>query len=403
MASPPTYVVRTTVVEAHPRLREEVREELREEIRLLDMNRISPEDKLRTERAAVETSVGEVELFEKSWRKSAAETLAELERRIDALGTEPRLAEPAPPAPLPLRRAPVPDVTPAPPALAPAPARALGKRLSPAEQRAVAKHLRADVVRASVLFTTTRGRVVEVTYERAGAKHTLLVILTVGGEVATIDEVGAKLDAMPLPSPSAPPTLEASEALDIAPARPELAPRDELVEAIEGIGEAYGKKLNQAGLRTVQDLVAADAEDLAEETGISVNELRKWKAMGRLQAIRGVGPQYSEILVRAGVTSPEELAGYEPDELARKVNAYQATLEVRVQGNPVTPALTTRWIEGARELPGVEPAAAEETEEAPKKKRGLGFGAKKPAPKAKAERAPAEGKRKFGLKFGRKK
>ena len=50
---------------------------------------------------------------------------------------------------------------------------------------------------------------------------------------------------------------------------------------IEGVGDSYAKKLEDAGIKTTDDLLAAAAtpkgrEKLAEETGISPKLILRW-------------------------------------------------------------------------------------------------------------------------------
>ncbi|MFB6133928.1 MAG: helix-hairpin-helix domain-containing protein [Halanaeroarchaeum sp.] len=45
---------------------------------------------------------------------------------------------------------------------------------------------------------------------------------------------------------------------------------------LKGIGDAYAERLASAGVDTVESLAAADAADLAEETGISAKRIDRW-------------------------------------------------------------------------------------------------------------------------------
>jgi len=56
---------------------------------------------------------------------------------------------------------------------------------------------------------------------------------------------------------------------------------EESVRAITGIGQAYGKRLSDAGIETVADLVDADAADLADESGISERRIATWQQSAR--------------------------------------------------------------------------------------------------------------------------
>lgn len=81
---------------------------------------------------------------------------------------------------------------------------------------------------------------------------------------------------------------------------------------IEGVGEAYAEKMIAAGVKTVDDLLERAAspkgrEKLAEETGISPKLILKWTNHADLFRIKGIGPQFAEILEAAGVDTVKEL------------------------------------------------------------------------------------------------
>lgn len=436
---PEAYTTSNSVVETKPRTREELREEFREEIRLLEMPRIAPEDKERLEREAVETSVGEVELFERAWRKTTPETIGDIERRVDALGTSglPAAAElaaqarstPAGPAAAAPPRTSGVDFTPAPAHLPSRTGRPLASRLSPAEQRAIAKHLGGTLTKAQVVFTTSRGRVVDVEYKKAGKTHATTLVVDADGDVATLEAIGQKLDGIQLPQFSpvggvsrleealgpARPAAAVPEAPRTSAPRPRVAAvgpsgrtasgllptvANQDIQHIEGVAEVYGKKLRRAGIEIIEDLCVADADDVARRSGISPELVHKWQGMGRLQAVNGIGPQYSELLVRAGVRTMAELAAQKPEALAKKLADYEATLGVRVQGTMVSETQTADWISQAKALTKAAPAAAHGAP-GPGTTEGVAK-AEVPAAKPKKAKAP-EPKKGFGLPFGRKK
>lgn len=49
-------------------------------------------------------------------------------------------------------------------------------------------------------------------------------------------------------------------------------------------------------------------DDLADRTGISASMLLEWVNRADLERIKGVGPEYADLLEAAGVDSPAELA-----------------------------------------------------------------------------------------------
>ncbi len=50
----------------------------------------------------------------------------------------------------------------------------------------------------------------------------------------------------------------------------------EPVDVIKGIGPSYSERLAAAGVETVGELAAGDAEELAEDTGIGSSRLESW-------------------------------------------------------------------------------------------------------------------------------
>ena len=70
------------------------------------------------------------------------------------------------------------------------------------------------------------------------------------------------------------PDAESGEATDPVPEEPDDGSPH--VESINGIGPAYAKRLGEAGVESVAELSAADADTLAEETGISAKRISGW-------------------------------------------------------------------------------------------------------------------------------
>lgn len=82
---------------------------------------------------------------------------------------------------------------------------------------------------------------------------------------------------------------------------------------VEGIGPAYEQKLMQAGIQKPMQLHDAAStrkgrEELAAKTGISATLLLNWVNRIDLARVKGVGTQYADLLEKAGVDSPKELA-----------------------------------------------------------------------------------------------
>ena len=93
---------------------------------------------------------------------------------------------------------------------------------------------------------------------------------------------------------------------------------------VEGIGEVYGKKLVEAGINTVEELLEAAKKpagraELAEKTGITPKLILTWANHADLMRINGVGPQFSELLEAAGVDTVKEFRHRVAENLAAKM------------------------------------------------------------------------------------
>lgn len=98
---------------------------------------------------------------------------------------------------------------------------------------------------------------------------------------------------------------------------------------IEGVGEAYAEKLTAAGIVKVEDLLAKCAApkgraELAETTGISDKLILRWTNHADLFRIKGVGPQFAELLEAAGVDTVKEFRHRVPENLQPKLEETNA-------------------------------------------------------------------------------
>ena len=125
---------------------------------------------------------------------------------------------------------------------------------------------------------------------------------------------------------------------------------------IEGIGNVNAKKLVEAGINTVDDLLQkaknpAGRKTLEETTGISGKSILKWTNHADLMRINGVGPQFSELLEAAGVDTVKELKHRVADNLQQKLE------EINNKRNLVNrvPSVSEvqKMIDQAKELPAI--------------------------------------------------
>ena len=123
---------------------------------------------------------------------------------------------------------------------------------------------------------------------------------------------------------------------------------------VEGIGEVYGKKLVDAGINTVEELLEAGCKPagrkaLAEKTEISPKLILTWTNHADLMRINGIGPQFSELLEAAGVDTVKELKHRKAENLQPKLEEINAekNLVNRVTGLKEV----QKMIDQAAELP----------------------------------------------------
>jgi predicted flap endonuclease-1-like 5' DNA nuclease len=122
---------------------------------------------------------------------------------------------------------------------------------------------------------------------------------------------------------------------------------------VEGIGEAYAQKLREAGIATVEALLAAGAspkgrQEIAEKTGIGHKLILEWVNRADLFRIKGIGEEYSDLLEAAGVDTVPELAQRNAENLFAKFGEVNEA-EKLVRRLP-TLAQVANWIDQAKAL-----------------------------------------------------
>lgn len=192
----------------------------------------------------------------------------------------------------------------------------------------------------------------------------LLKRLSCAREVAGLQAELAQLSAARAPASAAAETLEPAPAATaaalsaVAGAGLEDAASYD-IEAIEGIGPGYGKRLRGMAIGDTEALLArgCDREGLAavaEQVGIEQFVVAKWVCMADLMRVSGVGGQEAELLAWAGVESVQDLATRKPETLARALANTNAK-ENRVAEPPASAAVSA-WVQTAasltKKLPG---------------------------------------------------
>ena len=140
------------------------------------------------------------------------------------------------------------------------------------------------------------------------------------------------------------------------PAIEEYVTSSARVIEIEGIGKTYARTLNNAGIKTTDELLDAGStkqgrKELAEKTGINENIILEWVNMADLFRIKGIGEEYSDLLEESGVDTVKELAQRNAENLHAKMEEVNNEKKL-VRRTPTLEAVKN-WIEQAKSLPRV--------------------------------------------------
>ena len=125
------------------------------------------------------------------------------------------------------------------------------------------------------------------------------------------------------------------------------------IDQVAGIDQRDATKLRKAGVRTSKGLIEAAAgrkyrSDLSSITGIDQRDLQQWVNHSDLLRVKGVGAEYAELLVAAGVDTLRDLRRRNATALLAKIIGLNGDARV-VQRLP-TEAMVEGWIEAARDL-----------------------------------------------------
>jgi len=128
------------------------------------------------------------------------------------------------------------------------------------------------------------------------------------------------------------------------------------ITAIEGIGDVFGAKLVDVGVKKTEDLLASAAdprgrEELAAAIGVDSSTILHWANRADLFRIKGVGEEYSDLLEAAGVDTVPELAQRNPDNLYKKV--LEVNAEKKLVRRPPSLNQIRDWVAQAKKMPRV--------------------------------------------------
>ncbi len=125
------------------------------------------------------------------------------------------------------------------------------------------------------------------------------------------------------------------------------------IDQVAGIAVKDATKLRKAGIRTSKGLIelAANRKERNELTtalGFDPKDVQQWVNHSDLLRVRGVGAEYAELLVAAGVDTLRDLRRRNPTALLAKIIGLNGQSKV-VRRLP-TEAMVEGWIEAAKDL-----------------------------------------------------
>jgi len=127
------------------------------------------------------------------------------------------------------------------------------------------------------------------------------------------------------------------------------------IERIEGIGPAFGQRLRAAGIAWIVDLLdrcsAPEGRvQVAEKTGLTLEQLLTWTNMADLLRIPGITPDWAELLHAAGVDTVKELKQRVPENLQRKMVEINTATERKIAATVPDVAIVEGWVQQAKTM-----------------------------------------------------
>jgi predicted flap endonuclease-1-like 5' DNA nuclease len=125
------------------------------------------------------------------------------------------------------------------------------------------------------------------------------------------------------------------------------------IDQVAGIGHREATRLRKAGVRTSKALAEYASTrrgrtDLAKKTGLTPKDLQLWVHHADLLRVRGIGAEYADLLVEAGVDTLRDLRRRNPTALLAKIIGMNGSKKV-VERLP-TEAMVENWITDAGAL-----------------------------------------------------
>jgi predicted RecB family nuclease len=130
------------------------------------------------------------------------------------------------------------------------------------------------------------------------------------------------------------------------------------LSAVSSIGAANSKKLEKAGVKSLEALLEAAAKakarkTLAEESGIDEEKLLAWVHRADLYRVKGIAEQSAGLLERAGVMTLSELSKSKPAALREAIVAANAKAKKKAVKQVPSESQVAAWLTQAKSLPKI--------------------------------------------------
>lgn len=128
------------------------------------------------------------------------------------------------------------------------------------------------------------------------------------------------------------------------------------LNAVNGMGRNTSDKLCKLGIKTTSMLLRKGALpekriELAEKLGLNPSKILKWVIYCDFFRLKGMKPEYVDLLQAAGIATVQGIMGYDYEDLARKLSSVDA--EKRLVSKLPSRKQVISWIAQAQELPGL--------------------------------------------------
>lgn len=125
------------------------------------------------------------------------------------------------------------------------------------------------------------------------------------------------------------------------------------ITAIEGITDARADKLRDAGIRTTETLLQTAntpkrREKLAASSQVTEKQLLTWATRAELMQVKGVSGSTAELLVAAGVTSIKDLRAADAEQLAATMEKKNSAKKTPLVARAPSAKVVAKWIDGAK-------------------------------------------------------